>query len=114
MTEDRVRLDVDGPVAVITNDNPDKKNAFDDAMDARLFEILAELQCVDYLVSFSEPTAHALLEAVRPDVYVKGGDYAPEEINEYDLVQRLGLQLRVLAHRPGLSSTDVIARLRED
>ena len=44
MSEDRVRLEVDGAVAVITNDNPDKKNAFDDEMDARLFEILAELR----------------------------------------------------------------------
>jgi enoyl-CoA hydratase/carnithine racemase len=41
---DRVRLDIDGAVAVITNDNPDKKNAFDDEMDARLFEILGELR----------------------------------------------------------------------
>ena len=39
----RVRLEQDGPVAVITNDNPDKHNAFDDAMDATLFDILAEL-----------------------------------------------------------------------
>ena len=39
----RVRLELDGPVAVITNDNPDKHNAFDDAMDATLFDILAEL-----------------------------------------------------------------------
>jgi enoyl-CoA hydratase/carnithine racemase len=39
----RVRLDVDGPVATITNDNPDKHNAFDDEMDVELFEILAEL-----------------------------------------------------------------------
>jgi enoyl-CoA hydratase/carnithine racemase len=44
VSEERVRLDVDGPIAVITNDNPDKKNAFDDEMDARLFEILAELK----------------------------------------------------------------------
>jgi enoyl-CoA hydratase/carnithine racemase len=44
MSDDRVRFDVDGPVAVITNDNPDKKNAFDDEMDARLFEILGELR----------------------------------------------------------------------
>ena len=40
----RVRLDSDGPVAVITNDNPAKHNAFDDAMDQRLFDILAELE----------------------------------------------------------------------
>jgi enoyl-CoA hydratase/carnithine racemase len=40
----RVRLDVDGKVATITNDNPDKHNAFDDEMDAQLFEILGELK----------------------------------------------------------------------
>jgi enoyl-CoA hydratase/carnithine racemase len=43
-TETRVRLDVDGPIATITNDNPAKHNAFDDAMDLRLFEILGELK----------------------------------------------------------------------
>lgn len=41
---DRVRLDYDGPIAIITNDNPDKHNAFDDEMDARLFDILDELR----------------------------------------------------------------------
>jgi enoyl-CoA hydratase/carnithine racemase len=43
MTE-RVHLTVDGPIATITNDNPDKHNAFDDEMDAELFAILAELK----------------------------------------------------------------------
>jgi len=43
-TPARVRLDVDGPIATITNDNPEKHNAFDDEMDVRLFEILAELR----------------------------------------------------------------------
>ncbi len=42
--EQRVRLEIDGPVATITNDNAAKHNAFDDAMDLRLFEILAELK----------------------------------------------------------------------
>ncbi len=41
---DKVRFEVNGPVGVITNNNPDKRNAFDDDMDARLFEILAELK----------------------------------------------------------------------
>ena len=40
---DRVRLEIDGAVAIITNDNPEKHNAFDDEMDAELFAILAEL-----------------------------------------------------------------------
>jgi enoyl-CoA hydratase/carnithine racemase len=41
---DRLRLDIDGPIATITNDNPDKHNAFDDEMDAHLFDILGELK----------------------------------------------------------------------
>src|SRR5215216_6100538 len=41
---DRVRLELDGPVAIVTNDNPEKHNAFDDEMDERLFEILGELR----------------------------------------------------------------------
>ena len=44
MPDPRVKLSYDGPVAVITNDNPDKKNAFDDEMDLALFEILTELK----------------------------------------------------------------------
>jgi enoyl-CoA hydratase/carnithine racemase len=40
---DRVRLEVEGSIATITNDNPDKHNAFDDEMDAQLFEIIGEL-----------------------------------------------------------------------
>ncbi len=39
-----VRLDIDGAIATITNDNAEKHNAFDDEMDARLFAILAELE----------------------------------------------------------------------
>jgi enoyl-CoA hydratase/carnithine racemase len=41
---DKVRLEVEGAIATITNDNPDKHNAFDDEMDQRLFEILGELK----------------------------------------------------------------------
>ena len=38
-----LRLSYDGPIATITNDNPDKHNAFDDDMDVALFDILREL-----------------------------------------------------------------------
>ena len=41
---DRVRLELDGAIAIVTNDNPEKHNAFDDEMDARLFEIIGELR----------------------------------------------------------------------
>lgn len=73
-------------------------------------EILAELQCVDYVVVFPDPTAHELLRRVKPDVYVKGGDYEPRQVKEYDLVCELGIDMHLLAHRPGLGSTQVIER----
>lgn len=75
--------------------------------------VLGELQCVDYVVPFEEPTVHELLRSIRPDVYVKGGDYRPEEINEHDVVTELGIELQLLANRPGLGSTQVLERLRE-
>src|SRR6476661_4029741 len=39
-------------------------------------EVLAALACVDYVVLFGDPTATRLVEAIRPDIYAKGGDYA--------------------------------------
>jgi rfaE bifunctional protein nucleotidyltransferase chain/domain len=78
---------------------------------AHRLEVLGELMSVDYLVAFDEPTAHEIVQAVRPHVYVKGGDYRPEAINEYDLVRELGIDLRILAHRPGLSTTRTIEKL---
>jgi enoyl-CoA hydratase len=44
MGDERVRLEIEGPIATITNDNADKHNAFDDAMDLALFDILGELK----------------------------------------------------------------------
>ena len=44
MASERLHLEIDGPVAVLTNDNPDKHNAFDDDMDQALFEALEELR----------------------------------------------------------------------
>jgi len=75
--------------------------------------ILSELACVDYVVPFEEATAHALIDAVRPDLYVKGGDYAAEDIVEYEHCRELGVPVSVLAHRPGLGSSDIIEHVRQ-
>ncbi|MDP7004609.1 MAG: bifunctional heptose 7-phosphate kinase/heptose 1-phosphate adenyltransferase [Phycisphaerales bacterium] len=75
-------------------------------------EILAELQCVTLVTSFEEATAKELIRVVLPDVYVKGGDYEPQEINEYDLIQKLGITLQVLSERPGRSSSEVVEQLK--
>ncbi len=59
--------------------------------------VLAGLVGVDHLVVFDADTPAELLEAVRPDVYVKGGDYTPEMLPETALVQRLGGQVVTLS-----------------
>lgn len=74
--------------------------------------ILSEMQCVDFVTVFEEPTVDDLLRRIQPDLYVKGGDYKPHEINEHDTAKRLGIELRVLAHRPGLGSRHVIEKMR--
>jgi D-beta-D-heptose 7-phosphate kinase/D-beta-D-heptose 1-phosphate adenosyltransferase len=73
-------------------------------------EVLSELQSVDYVVVFNEPTAHEIIRAVHPHAYVKGGDYQPSEVNEAALVREMGIEFRLLEHRPGLGSTQVIER----
>ncbi|MFI7552292.1 D-glycero-beta-D-manno-heptose 1-phosphate adenylyltransferase [Micromonospora sediminimaris] len=74
--------------------------------------LLAALTCVDHVVVFEEDSPAALIEAVRPDVYVKGGDYPPELVPEAPLVHRLGGQVRTLGYVPDRSTSAIIDRIR--
>ncbi|MBM0232223.1 D-glycero-beta-D-manno-heptose 1-phosphate adenylyltransferase [Micromonospora sp. STR1_7] len=74
--------------------------------------LLAALSCVDHVVVFEEDSPAALIEAVRPDVYVKGGDYPPELVPEAPLVRRLGGQVRTLGYVPDRSTSAIIDRIR--
>ena len=76
-------------------------------------EVLAALECVDLVTGFEERTAHEVIRAVHPDIYAKGGDYrAPEEVSEFALLQELGIDLRLLGHIEGVSTTAAIHRMR--
>ncbi|MFI5848643.1 D-glycero-beta-D-manno-heptose 1-phosphate adenylyltransferase [Micromonospora chalcea] len=74
--------------------------------------LLAALACVDHVVVFEEDSPARLIEAVRPDVYVKGGDYPPEMVPEAPLVRRLGGQVRTLGYVPDRSTSAIIDRIR--
>ncbi len=76
-------------------------------------EILGEFESVTYLTVFDEPTAEALIRQIKPDVYVKGGDYKPTDIVEYALLKEMNVAVEVLAHQPGLGSTEVIQRFAD-
>ncbi|BCJ58946.1 hypothetical protein Jiend_23680 [Micromonospora endophytica] len=74
--------------------------------------LLAALACVDHVVVFEQDSPAELIEAIRPDVYVKGGDYPPELVPEAPLVQRLGGQVRTLGYVPDRSTSAIIDRIR--
>jgi D-beta-D-heptose 7-phosphate kinase / D-beta-D-heptose 1-phosphate adenosyltransferase len=74
--------------------------------------VLAALSCVDHVVVFDEDSPAALIEAVRPDVYVKGGDYQPELVPEAPLVRRLHGEVRTLGYVPDRSTSAIIDRIR--
>jgi rfaE bifunctional protein nucleotidyltransferase chain/domain len=76
--------------------------------------VLAALTVVDHVIIFAELTPHRLIEAVRPDVYVKGGDYAGQPLPEQPLVESLGGRVEILGHVPGRSTSDIIARMRAE
>lgn len=76
-------------------------------------EILASLDCVDYVSIFDENTADEFLKLVKPDIYVKGGDYAPRDLPEAPTVEALGGQVRILQHVPGKSTTNTIEKMKK-
>ena len=75
--------------------------------------VLAGLSSVDHIVAFDEDTAAELARAVRPHVFVKGGDYTLERLPEAAVVHALGGEVRILPYVRDRSTTSLIARVRE-
>jgi D-beta-D-heptose 7-phosphate kinase / D-beta-D-heptose 1-phosphate adenosyltransferase len=76
--------------------------------------ILAALACVDYVTIFSEPTPLALIQRVRPDVLVKGGDYTPEAVVGKDVVEAYGGTVQIAPYVPGVSTTAIMDKAKGD
>jgi rfaE bifunctional protein nucleotidyltransferase chain/domain len=76
-------------------------------------EVVAGLGCVDAVVIFPEKRATEFLRAVRPEVYVKGGDYQADQLDkdEVTVVKEGGGEVQVLALTPGRSTTAVLQKL---
>lgn len=73
--------------------------------------VLAALSAVDHIVPFDEATPVELVRAVRPDVFVKGGDYTLERLPEAAVVQAQGGVVRILPYVSDRSTTSLIARV---
>lgn len=80
--------------------------------------VLAALRAVDFVTLFNTPTAEPLVAALRPDVYVKGGDYAHphrgdgKDLPEARVVLAYGGQVELIDYLAGLSTSALIAKIQ--
>jgi D-beta-D-heptose 7-phosphate kinase/D-beta-D-heptose 1-phosphate adenosyltransferase len=75
-------------------------------------ELLAELPCVDHVRLFDEDTPEALIRRIKPDLHVKGGDYAGDLLIEESVVKEFGGEVVVLPLLPGRSASATIQRIK--
>lgn len=76
--------------------------------DVERAEMLAGLECVDYVVIFPELTPVELLAELKPNIHVKGGDYKLEQLIEKDIVEKNGGRVLVGLNVQGKSTTNLI------
>jgi D-beta-D-heptose 7-phosphate kinase/D-beta-D-heptose 1-phosphate adenosyltransferase len=82
------------------------------SLDDRI-QVLSALSCVDHVVGFDEDRPDDLIRAVRPQVFVKGGDYTIATLPEAPLVRELGGFVEILPLVEDRSTTSIIDRIRE-
>ena len=73
--------------------------------------VLAALECVDYVVFFDELVPDAIIQAIKPDVLVKGAAYKPEEVVGRDTVEEAGGRLVLIDLVQGQSSTTLVEEI---
>ena len=100
-----VGLNTDSSVKVLKGNDRPINNENDRA------EVLLALKSVDHVVLFHERTAEKLIAEIKPDVYVKGGDYTLETLPEAKIVQSYGGRVEFIPMVAGRSTTNVIKKI---
>jgi rfaE bifunctional protein nucleotidyltransferase chain/domain len=75
-------------------------------------ELVAALECVDYVVLFSDPDVNRLLRLLTPDVHCKGTDYTPETVPERNTVRAYGGRVAIVGDPKDHSTRDLVARIQ--
>ena len=75
--------------------------------------VMSGLGAVDWVVGFDEDTPERLLEEIRPDVLVKGGDYRDEQVVGGDIVREYGGSVKVLTLVEDLSTSEIVDRIKD-
>jgi len=76
-------------------------------------DVLAALLCVDYISIFDEDTPLELIQKIKPDVLVKGGDYTIDKIVGAEFVQSYGGSVAIIPLLEGYSTTDIVNKLKK-
>ncbi|MGC9504324.1 adenylyltransferase/cytidyltransferase family protein [Baaleninema sp.] len=105
-----VGLNSDGSVAAIKPQPPELPPRPIVPQEQRA-ELLAALKPVDGVVIFPETTATAAIEVLKPDIYVKGGDYQPDSLPEAPAVRAYGGRIQLVEIEIPQSSSDIIRRI---
>ena len=74
-------------------------------------EVLLGLKAVDHVIFFGEETAEALIAEIKPDIYVKGGDYTLETLPEAKIVQSYGGRVELVNLVAGHSTTNIVEKI---
>ncbi len=74
-------------------------------------EMLASLECVDYVLLFDDPDVHNIIRELRPDIHAKGTDYAEESVPERKTVLACGGQVAIAGDPKDHSTRDLIQRI---
>ena len=80
----------------------------------RRMAVLSGLEAVDWVLYFDEDTPERLLEQVRPDVLVKGGDYGIDGVVGGEFVSSYGGEVRVLSFLDNCSTTAIVEKIQSD
>lgn len=75
-------------------------------------ELIAALEMVDYVILFDELEPIRLIEQLKPDVLVKGGDWGRERIVGAEIVEAYGGSVAVVPYLQGRSTSEIIERIR--
>ena len=75
-------------------------------------EILAALDCVDYVIAFKEPTVENVLKELKPHVHAKGTDYTAETVPEREIVRAYGGEVAIVGDEKSHSTRDIIKAVR--
>jgi rfaE bifunctional protein nucleotidyltransferase chain/domain len=78
-------------------------------------EMLAALECVDFVTIFPEMRATQFILAAQPAIYAKGGDYTSETLNEEEraALQEIGAEIRIIPFEKGYSTSFLLEQLRK-